>query len=469
MLYSDKFIILYLLMLFGVSLKMDKKTLNSNGNEIIAFSNEMILKILQEISSIEVGEKTGLREPYERHPSTLARKLFFKSERWLRENPTFRSEVIGKLLEYRRTFCKIYNMDKNGKFTNSRYSRTGQKVQLLNLTPQGRILLAQSNIVDKYARTKDAIIEDLFFGRKKELRAIQNFIENDDKNILVLTGFPGVGKTRLTQHFLENILPEICLNNKQERPIFHYACKSKIGNVETERATKLTFALSEFMRDSLGMSLHDFYHSPNHEREKLKIARILPVFIIDDFQNASQGIATALEQLISVIIDSNMKFIAISREKIFSKLLPERKTVNITLHPFNRRETHSFLIQTKKMGIIDNFNLNETWNLTSGIPILLEIDIYNPERISSESDDINKYFKQKIFSKLTIKQKEILGLIVLHDEPLEQAFFEEYKDLDIEDLLRRKLIYQTISGRFDSHDSIKKLTLHYISNDSEKK
>ncbi|MFQ5909666.1 MAG: AAA family ATPase, partial [Thermoplasmata archaeon] len=288
-----------------------------------------------------------------------------------------------------------------------------------------------------------------FFGRRKELRRIRDFLKSDEQRIMAVKGIAGIGKSTLATKILKD--------KKGKTNVFYYQLKS----FTTLRVLLLNLSklLSELGRNDL-----KFYLEANKETHVDEVGLILEeslrgyegILVLDDCQHAKGDVLDFLESSFDFVGSSNdFKMIVLGRSipPFYGRrdVTVRKDVVEMELGGLSSNACREFLSSRELTGgVVINIIKK-----TNGHPLLLELVDSSTQLVSG---DIKKFLEQEISSKLNEKEKRVMYIASVFRNPVSaNAFFADDKlDYDvIESLVDQSMLSEDAQGKFTVHDTLK--------------
>jgi len=288
-----------------------------------------------------------------------------------------------------------------------------------------------------------------FFGRRKELKMVKDFLQSKDQRILAIRGIAGIGKSTLAVKVMEEL--------KGETNLFYYQLK----DWTTLRSLLLSLSkvLSELERNDL-----KFYLDSNKEIDMDEVGLVLEeclrgldgIVVLDDCQSAKGEVLDFLESSKGFLGASNgFQMIVLGRQIppfYDTRDVSIRKiVVEMELGGLTDKECREFL--SSRNFPRDQFD--EMIKRTEGHPLFLELVDSSTQVVAG---GVKRFLRQEIASKLSEKEGAILSIASVFREPVSaSALFAEEK-LDhgvIDSLTSQSLFSEDARGRFVIHDAVR--------------
>ncbi len=242
-----------------------------------------------------------------------------------------------------------------------------------------------------------------FFGRKKELKAINDWTANDGSRVLLVHGMPGIGKTTLVERFSKGYEGAVW---------YRFPPLNSLGGVlhGIELALGGKTGIGEY---SSAASLH----APADIATALVEDIDGKLLVLDDLHFACVGFIDVLSALVAV--DSNCKIIITSRNKggFYNRRdVKVHGTVKeVTLTGLGENDALDML---KKRGI-EGEKAQLILRRSGGHPIALELVEFISE---SEDDavftDVQEFVREEVLGKLSDKELDALRFLSVFRGPI---------------------------------------------------
>jgi tetratricopeptide (TPR) repeat protein/DNA-binding MarR family transcriptional regulator len=299
-----------------------------------------------------------------------------------------------------------------------------------------------------------------FFGRKRELTLLEEWVEDrDEHNIIFIHGMPGVGKTTLAAKLLETY--------RESKHLFWH----NFHELDTLRG--VLFKLSEFL-SKLGHDQLEIHLRTRKDLDFYKISKILgksigiinAILIFDNFRKSNDKIRTFFNYIYSMLVSSSKtKMLILSREIVplheGSDVHAGKTIAELELNGLDF-ESSKRLLEEKG---IDRGRVNEMYKLTGGIPLFLEIS-------GGSKDLLERFIHDELFSELDENERKILGIISTYRIPVPEDCLTTNDDIDFEKLyvlIQKSIVKKDARDRYFVHDIIKDVFYNRLSPSMRKK
>ncbi|MBI0584171.1 MAG: tetratricopeptide repeat protein [Methanomassiliicoccus sp.] len=285
-----------------------------------------------------------------------------------------------------------------------------------------------------------------FFGRQKELKALNEFLDSGTARVMAICGIPGIGKTTLLAKFVQDI--------RDQRNVYWYRVHEWV-NIKI-----LLTPIAEFL-SQLGKKGLERYLSRTEGPSVGEVCTILEmelkdlptVFIIDDVQKGEPSVQELLAALVGVMEGlEHVCMICTSREipsfytrsavvkGVVQEMMLEGLDVDSSLRLMRNRE-------------LPENELMDIYRATRGHPLFLEL-VDSPK--SALGKNVRMFIEQEVYSKLDITERRILDIASVFRYPvLVDAFFtmeeEIAKDLGV---VQKEMEYTDYLVDYDTIDAL---------------
>lgn len=491
--------------------------------DILHFSNNSIISISPEIK-IETDVDKFLKNKLEIDVYTgdflndFNVKNAEKFERWIYDRREYLKGIYLKRLNERikiekskenyidiEKYCKL--IIKNDEFNEeaykdliSCYKEQGKFVSAikaydeisdilnkeLSITPNIEIEKIFSNILkDISKRNSKEKARDFFYGRRKELKIIENsyknFSEDKESKSILIEGEMGIGKTKLKNKFIESILNDNiyivetnCYQFEDEYVLKPWKkCISDLFRM----AQSENIEVSKFSQDVLDKFIPKVTFEINEQSNLLKqdvlVDLIEEVFeiignkkkiliVFEDIQWMDSVSMALLTSIICNLKQKNIMFVLTSRNEFsynIDKLLIStgkyNKIEKIELNRFSNQETKSFINKAIPDNNIPSEIINKIYLETEGNTFFINeyLGIINSQKsiniMTSKMQDILK----SRFVDMSLLEKKILEIVSLFDDAAPVLLIKELTLIDeldmidtIEELEKKQILEETAKG-----------------------
>ena len=288
-----------------------------------------------------------------------------------------------------------------------------------------------------------------FFGRRKELKKVGDFLHSKEQRILAVRGIAGIGKSALAAKVTKEL--------KGKTNLFYYQLK----DWTTLRGLLLSLSkvLSELERNDL-----KFYLDSNKEIDLDEVGLILEeclrgldgIIVLDDCQFARGDMLNFLESTKEFLGASNgFKMIVLGRQippfYDTRDMSVKKHVVEMELGGLTDKESRK-LLSSRKLPMSE---FDEIIKKTEGHPLFLELVDSSTQVVAG---DVKRFLRQEIASKLSEKERTILSVASVFREPVSASalFAEEKLDHDmIDSLISQSLLSEAADSKYVIHDALK--------------
>ncbi|UCG68315.1 MAG: tetratricopeptide repeat protein [Thermoplasmata archaeon] len=294
-----------------------------------------------------------------------------------------------------------------------------------------------------------------FFGRERELKEIDQWLQSEEMRILAISGIAGIGKTTL--------IAKVVSQEKESRRIFWYRFH------EWSTLRNLLTHLSEFLNQE-GIETLKLYVEANKvinigDIQALlwsKLEDVNALLVFDDFHRANRQILQLLEATTEVLHDlKGIKIVLLGREipRFYDRrdVLLSKRVYELSLEGLDR-ESSLKLLRARE---ISEEHLDGLYESTMGHPLSLELVELNGEGINQR--DIQQFLQEEVLQRLSEKEKRLLRFASVFRYPVQPEAYlsipmdeskEEITHEVIDDLVKRSLLIAS-GPLYDIHDVIR--------------
>lgn len=349
---------------------------------------------------------------------------------------------VGPFLSVKLPLIELHGLIKGDNVVSEKSIRSflsGEKEGPKNLNSDGFVSFIQ-----------DVPMPKKFFGREKELKLIDEWLQEEGGSLLSITGIAGIGKTTLAA--------KAAMDMEGNMHVFWYRFH------KWDSLRNLLHSLGRFL-DQMGRSgLKTFLDSTTSLEKKdyysilessLKDAPIIMVF--DDFQRAADEIVDFFSNFKEMVPQmDNLKLIVVGRQ-VFpfydrSDVLVKKVVREMNLMGLDKRSCRGLL----KIRDVDRNLMQKVYDITKGHPLFLQL-ILSAEDLEDQKD-IKRYIYEEIFKKLDDQASLLLQIasVFRYPVPSEAFFMDEGLDFTtLDKLVESNLIQETSYDEYEAHDLIK--------------
>ncbi len=408
------------------------------------------------VSQMGISRSLGIRRSHISTSLDSAKKRDFieekkchvKGETRKRKSYFLTEGGYARAMELEKAFLEqeVSFMMKNGEEFQGEISKLLEKIdesfslaRILTHTYEGVVHLSEISDEDQSHRISKEIPNiSLFIGREDELAEINKIISSS-RNIMMVTGIGGIGKTALLAQALKT--------SERSSEVFWF----DIGEWSSIRNTSMH--LGNFL-DRMGDPRLKKYMLAHEDPDMADVHDILVnlnvniMLAFDDIHNASQKFLTFLKMLASAgLASKNIGLFLLGRSDpgiLENKYLQDARCMKMDLTGLSEESSIELL---KERGFLQ-IQARTIAGKSGGHPLYLSlIKDANP----GAADDIEKILANDIFNQLGETEKEMLARLSVFREPVNsEAVVLDHNDHDIlEDLAGRSLVMK--DGGWSTH------------------
>jgi ATP/maltotriose-dependent transcriptional regulator MalT len=303
-----------------------------------------------------------------------------------------------------------------------------------------------------------------FLGREEEL---DEFIGSLDKNIIIIEGIAGIGKTYIASQFAEIL--------KEQYVVYWYGSLNETTTLSSV-LNKISIFLDENGRPKLLNSIKNFGYDVDVLisilKDELKENKF--VLFFDDYHKAEKELNPLIKQLLQV---NCSKIVLITRIKpSFYNVVDEdeNRVTKFKIEPWKYVYTKAFL-ESRNIEI-DEAQSQEIHDVLYGHPQYLNLFCIlalksKPEellgQIPKAREKAHSYLEKEVYNSLTSNEKALIKLIAIYRIPEEvDAFYidDQIKDIDEElsNLTDKFLVNKIGSDKYTIHEIMRDYFLNDI-------
>lgn len=330
-----------------------------------------------------------------------------------------------------------------------------------------------SEMYEKYFGQKLKVSMELprtkgFVGRNNELK---DLLSSLDKNVIIIEGIAGIGKTYIAAKFAEEL--------KDEYTIYWYGTLSEVSTLSSVM-NKIAIFLKENGKPILSNSIEHFGYDNEVLITLLKEELNSNNFAIffDDYHKAEKELNPLLKQL--VFIKQSKTIVITRQEPEFYNVVDERenRVVKIKIEAWDFAQT-KMMLEARGIEATDE-TLEKIHDILHGYPQYLNLFCILAERSSAEKllenlptalKDAHEYLEKEVYNSLTSDEKLLLQTIAVFRVPETVDAFDrvnKFKDINgtLDNLIHKFLVNEIGINTFSVHDILRD---YYLSDVSRKK
>jgi len=337
-----------------------------------------------------------------------------------------------------------------------RYMDDSSTIDLSGLTPE----LIERDLSKHIEKQLISYLNDLprtrrFYGRTKELDIMADLLEAKSGSIL-LPGIAGIGKTSLSTKILDRFT--------HRRNLLYHRCQ------DWEGSRAFLEACAEWLAALGHNDLSDYLASTPVSQPTMTVNLIESglsespsLIVIDDLHKVGdETLFTILRELTLRI--PNLKEVGLVMfSRSFRMVVPESdrtgKIVTLVMPLQGLDEDSSKQILTA-MPKLDHEQFSNIYSLSRGHPLILEL-INRGNVAETFHATLEAFVEQEIFSRLSGKEKRLLGAIAVFREPIPIIAVKQVEggtDL-LDELVEKGLARQSDAENYDVHDLVREFLM----------
>ncbi len=303
-----------------------------------------------------------------------------------------------------------------------------------------------------------------FFGRKEELRRLNDLTDSPTCRLIVVRGIAGIGKTTLLAKFAQD--------RREKSNIFWFRIhewvnlKGLLRPVAEFLSEMRRKGLEGYLATTETPSIGEVTHLLESELKDTSA-----VLILDDLQKAEQPLVDFIAALVATFENNpSLKIICTTRETLsFYKRSSVSSGVvaELVLEGLDRESS----LQLMRSRALPEDALDRIFRVTSGHPFFMEL-VEDPSQALGQN--MRMFIEQEVYSNLEISEKRILEIASVFRYPVptdsfftmeeeiskqegkirqERSYGDYMVDYDtIEALIRKSLLSETLGRMVGMHD-----------------
>ncbi|MBN1678040.1 MAG: hypothetical protein JW880_05825 [Candidatus Thermoplasmatota archaeon] len=346
---------------------------------------------------------------------------------------------------------KVYFLTQAGKPKARDVQQYVKQNSIATLVDASRVLSSPSprSKVVKRSSPLPAVRE--FFGRKKELEAIDEAISSPSYRVIDVRGIPGIGKTTLVAK---------AVNGLSGERVFWYSAKPWDSN------RTLADALGRFFSDNGNRRLAAYLSSGGYELGDLsfllnqELAENGYIFVFDDADACAN-----LQEFLKMFRHScgAAKIVTTSEHRpVFyerSDKVARKEVYEMELEGLDLRSA----VELLKVRGIDGQMAAELARATNGHPLSLEmVTASSPAEARYQ---VTQYFEEKFYSGLSEEERSLLQLASVFQQP----FPSEAIPRELRTARKGSMLRESAPGHFEIHSSLRSFVYEAMTPDERAK
>lgn len=308
---------------------------------------------------------------------------------------------------------------------------------------------------------------EYFFGRVGELKQLRQWISSKKTKIIAIYGFAGIGKTTLATELVYEYETK---TNTFWKNINNGVELRDILNSFSEFLYELNLKmLKNYLDTNQTINLFEVKHIIEEE-----IREISAIIVFDDCQEAGKKLLRFFKILKEIAKNTDkITVIFVSRTKLpiydIREIRVDKLVAEMRLGDLDEESAIEFLIARN----INKETSKEIFKITKGYPLAINV-VHVPVNGKFDRNLIMAsttiFLYNQIYSKLKRKEKSVLKALSVYRSPVSQEalLFGNIEFENLENLMRKSLLNQTISGDYTMHELIKENIYSQLSSKEKK-
>lgn len=291
-----------------------------------------------------------------------------------------------------------------------------------------------------------------FWGRKQELRSIEQWLGKPTCTTLVVQGIAGIGKTTLLTKAIEK--------SQKDYSIYYYEIKpwTSLRAIIASLADFLEdhgkAKLKRYIDGDAGMDLSEIEYILSDEFSDTSM-----VFVYDNFQSAKNDVLTFMSLLHVIFTNFKSMKLAVLGRKIepfydIKEVNPGEKVILLKLKGLDKDTT---IALAKDIGMIES-QLKNVYERTKGLPLFVEL--LNGEW-TEQTIDMDRYIIEEFMKSLMEEEMELIKFLSVFRYPTQRIKLRSYQRT-IMNLAENSIVNTTPDGLVYVHDLIKEVIYRHL-------
>jgi tetratricopeptide (TPR) repeat protein len=291
-----------------------------------------------------------------------------------------------------------------------------------------------------------------FWGRKQELRSIEQWLGKPTSPTLVVQGIAGVGKTTLLTKAIEK--------SQKDYSIYYYEIKpwTSLRAIMASLADFLEdhgkAKLKRYIDGDAGMDLSEIEYILSDEFSDTSM-----VFVYDNFQSVKNDVLTFMSLLHGIFTNFKSMKLAVLGRKIepfydIKEVNPGEKVILLKLKGLDKDTT---IALAKDIGMIES-QLKNVYERTKGLPLFVEL--LNGEW-TEQTIDMDRYIIEEFMKSLMEEEMGLIKFLSVFRYPTQRIKLRSYQRT-IMNLAENSIVNTTPDGLVYVHDLIKEVIYRHL-------
>lgn len=304
---------------------------------------------------------------------------------------------------------------------------------------------------------------DMFFGRRKELRFLNEWLTEKKTDLLIIYGIAGIGKTSLVSKFANGLKGWRKVYIKVHEWDTSYGILQRLANSLAGHGDE---RLQTLLRSPDGTDMTNVSFVIG---DTLSAMNFLLIF--DDVWAASGDVWNVLMMIVETNHQTGSRIVLISREAPLQlEGIPEvRGGVEwLKLEGLNEEESRQ-LLEWRGFIRTDSKSIQEIIDTLRGHPLLLKI-LRGVEDIKSLSEgDVAKFIHREIYTRLSAEERSLINTLAVLRYPVSASWLTQKAGYEVLASLRRKSLIEPAGNNFCLHDILRSFVLGYMKEEEKRR